>query len=238
MAMRNRWISRHLRSLRDILGDAALGSHPRTAANSAVIGDPDLPTQDTILLDFHAAPETDLRAEQRAGHNLHIMPYLHEIIDFYALPDMRHSQRGAVDTTIRSDLGVRLDHHPSGRWDPLPTCAVLPKSKASASNYCTRCHYGPVAENGAHEDRRAGSNPTASAYFYIQADVAEGFDSALAADGRSRTNINKGANPSGWIHHRRVMNRSARVNANGPFCLARGKKPEEQTERSPHVSAD
>src|SRR5262249_11699361 len=89
--------------------DAALRSQDGTFFNSHVVRNPHLTADDGIPLHHCASRNASLRRNDHILANIHVMTYMHQVIDLRATTNDRHVERAAIDSRIGTDLNVVLD---------------------------------------------------------------------------------------------------------------------------------
>ena len=96
-----RHIASHIAARRDL----------RASADLDVADDADLAAKGHEIAEFGAARNTGLGHDDAMPSNHHVVPDLHEIINFRAFPDHRVAQGAPVDRRIGADFDVVLDDH-------------------------------------------------------------------------------------------------------------------------------
>ncbi len=114
--------------------------------------------------------------------NMHIMTYLHKIVELTAFPDDGLAESSAVDAGIGSDFDIIVDFHDTGlRNFDVPPVAKL-KSKSVRTDYSTAVNDGAISHRAAMHDGDARMQQAVIADTRILTDVGICADGGAAAD--------------------------------------------------------
>src|SRR5262245_30873676 len=172
----------------------------RTRAHLDVANRAGLAAHDDKVAQFGGTGNAGLADDHAMPADHHVVPDLHEIINFGALTDHGVLQRAAIDAAVGADFHVIVDDHPADLGDLEMTLRPHGKAKAVLADAHARVQDHAVADDGVRQaDPR--SDVAALAHHDAVADEGTrghrgiGTDGRLAADHGARFHPRTGGEP-------------------------------------------
>jgi hypothetical protein len=120
--------------------------------------EPRLPCQHHVFLEYRAARQADLRHDDTALTNPHIVGDLNEIVDLGACPDDRIADTPTIDCRVRSYLYVIFDDAPTHVFQRHMTVWRSCEGKPNSTNPRARAYCYSVAQLSTQTDNRMFSH--------------------------------------------------------------------------------
>src|SRR5688572_6978369 len=117
----NRRGSIHKATRRNIRGDPRLPARLHAFSNRDVATHAGLPTENDIILELGAAGDSDLGTKKAVPTDHHVVPDLHQIVDFRSLADDRAAEPRPIDCGVRTNLNIVADRNNADLRDLLVT---------------------------------------------------------------------------------------------------------------------
>src|SRR6185503_18057993 len=170
------------------VGDAGLRRRDDALAKVHVVRDPDLAGEHHVVVDDAASGDADLGRKQDTPSNLDPVSDLHQVVHLGTGADARLAHCRPIDSRIRSDLDVVLNHDAAPLRDLQMRAVGLPgDSKSLAPNDGALLQDDTVAKHAAVTDRHLRTHDAVFADTRARPDDDIWIDDGPRADRRAGT---------------------------------------------------
>jgi len=175
----------------------------------SVIAESYLTSDNAIIFDNGAAGDPGLGSDDASLADLHVVSYLHEVVDLRSFTDPGLAESSAIDACVRSDLNVVFNNDRSDlRELVVLTRLIFDVTKAIGSDDDSRVEYNIVADRTSVFDKDVRMKYAVATDRDRVADLCAGTDlrpftdNGFVSDARERTDKDVVAECRSFRHHR------------------------------------
>jgi len=171
---------------------AASGAENRPGFDARFIADSHLAPYNRIVFHHNSSGEAGLRSDDDVSPDSAVVTDVNQVVDFDAIPDLRHTESRAIDTRIGADLDIISNFDTSDLRKFFIAIPIADEPEAIGANHASGMKNRTIADRDVCVDCDVWMQEAVRAQTHTRSDGTAASDLRAFADARVRTDNSAG----------------------------------------------